>query len=164
MKWITSLVVGSLLLSASLLAQPAPGKAVRSDAIRDLPLKKLNLTDDQKAQLQKIRFDTEKKGIELKAKLELSQLELHNLLAAETPDQPALKKKIEEVAQNGAALHTNRLNGWFEANKTFNLEQQKVWREVLRRQEKQHMRDRMRQMQHGAPQKNVPAPPPVPQH
>jgi Spy/CpxP family protein refolding chaperone len=151
---------GILILSALLVAQPKAGREMRHGDMRDLPLKKLNLTDDQKAQLKKVRFDVEKREIELKSKVELSRLELRNLLMADAPDQSAIKKKIEEVAMNESALHVNKLNGWFEANKLMNPEQQKIWLGVLRQREKAQAH--MKGMRRGNNMPSAPMAPPAP--
>jgi Spy/CpxP family protein refolding chaperone len=95
---------------------------------------KLELTDDQKEQMKNLKFDTEKKEIELRSKLALSKLELGRLVMSEAPDKAAIEKRINEVAVNESALKINKLNGWFEANKNLTPEQQKVWREFLHTQ------------------------------
>jgi len=93
---------------------------------------KLKLTDDQKKQMKELKFETDKKAIDLRSKLELSRLELSKLLSSDTPDKDAIEKQINEVAANETAVHMNRLDGWFEANKILTPEQQKQWRKVLR--------------------------------
>ena len=57
------------------------------------------------------------------------------MLRIKTPS----RKKINEVAANETALHMNKLDGWFEANKFLTPEQQKEWREVLRAEAMKHM-------------------------
>lgn len=163
MKRLLAVGLGILVVSALLTAQPRSGREMRNGDLRDLPLKKLNLTDDQKAQLQKVHFEVEKKEIELKSKVELARLELRNLLMADAPDQSALKKKIEEVAMNESALHINKLNGWFEANKLMTPEQQKIWREVLRHQEQVKAQAHMKGIRRGGNMPHVPMAPPTPE-
>jgi Spy/CpxP family protein refolding chaperone len=93
---------------------------------------KLKLSDEQKEQMKNIRFETQKKEIELRSKLALSRLELGRLVMSETPDKAAIEKKMSEVVANESSLKMNKLNGWFEANKNLTPEQQKVWRKFLR--------------------------------
>ncbi|HTY11628.1 MAG TPA: periplasmic heavy metal sensor [Bacteroidota bacterium] len=109
---------------------------------RDNPMARMKLTDDQKNQLKDIRYHTDKKAIELRSQLALSRLELSRLLSSDSPDQEAIEKKINEVSANESALHVNKLNGWFEANKILTPEQQKEWRKVLRTEAMAHMRTR----------------------
>ncbi len=93
---------------------------------------RLKLTDDQKKQVKDLKFETDKKAIALRSTLALSKLELGKLLTSEAPDKGAIEKQINEVASNEAAVHANRLNGWFEVNSILTPEQQKEWRKVLR--------------------------------
>ena len=96
------------------------------------PMAKLKLTDEQKKQMKELKYETDKKAIELRSKLALSKLEFGRLLSSDAPDKDAIEKQINEVAANETALHVNKLDGWFEANKFLTPEQQKEWREVLR--------------------------------
>lgn len=116
---------------------------------KDNPMAKLKLTDEQKKQMKELKFETAKKAIELRSKLALSKLELGRLLASDAPDRDAIEKKINEVAANETALHINKLDGWFEANKFLTPEQQKEWREVLRAESMKHMQhERHEEMNH----------------
>jgi len=130
------------LASAQEQPQPAPpaNAAVphaRMDRMRRMNrpemLAELKLTDQEKAQLRDIRYETSKKEIELRSKLALSKLELGRLVAADDPDKEAISKRLSEISEQKTALELNKLNGWFEANKVLTPEQQKIWRKVLRR-------------------------------
>lgn len=122
---LRSLLSSLLILSAALFAQPGPGKKM---------MKELNLTDAQQEQFEKLTFDTQKKQIELGAKLATLKLEMKRLMAAESIDRSAIEKKMNEIADQQVALKMNRLNGWMEKNKVLTADQQKIWRDVLRRQ------------------------------
>ena len=97
-------------------------------------IEKLKLTNEQKEQMKNIRFETEKKDIGLRSALALSRLELGRLFMSESPDKAAIEKAMNDVAANEAALKMNKVNGWFEANKKLTPEQQKTWRQFLRRE------------------------------
>ena len=92
----------------------------------------LKLTDEQRDQMKNVRFETDKKDIELRSKLALSRLELGRLVMSENPDKAAIEKKMNESSANESALKLNKLNGWFEVNKNLTPEQQKIWRNFLR--------------------------------
>ncbi len=121
---IRTLLSALLLLSSIVAAQPGPGKKMMKD---------LNLTDAQKEQFEKLTFDTQKKQIELGAKLASLKLEMKRLLDAETIDRSAIEKKMNEIADQEVAVRMNRLSGWMEKNKVLTADQQKIWREALRR-------------------------------
>lgn len=120
---IARLTILTVIAAVLVLAQPGEKKGM---------LKELNLTDTQKEQFEKISFDTRKKQIELKAKLETSQLELQRLLAAESLDKSAVEKKMNELASSQVAMRMNHINGWSEKNKVLNADQQKIWKKMLR--------------------------------
>jgi hypothetical protein len=94
-------------------------------------IKELKLTDPQQEQFDKVKFDTQKKMIELKAKVETSKLELRRLMDAETIDKSLIEKKMNEIATNEVAIRMNHLNSWIELNKALTPEQQKIWKKAL---------------------------------
>ncbi|HTR81003.1 MAG TPA: periplasmic heavy metal sensor [Bacteroidota bacterium] len=116
-------------------------------------LAKLKLTDEQKSKMKDIKFETTKKGIDLRAKLALSKLELGRLVSADEPDKAEIEKKMNEIASNKVALDMNKLNGWFEVNKILTPEQQKIWHRVLARRVMarmaEHREGPMRRMERG---------------
>jgi Spy/CpxP family protein refolding chaperone len=120
---IARLTVLTVIAAAFVLAQPDGMKGMH---------KELKLTDAQQEQFEKISFDTRKKQIELKAKLETSQLELQRLLSAESLDKSAVEKKLNELASSQVAMRMNHINGWSEKNKVLNADQQKLWKKMLR--------------------------------
>lgn len=121
---IRMLLSALLLLVTAAIAQPGPNKKVMKD---------LNLTDAQKEQFEKLSFDTQKKQIELGAKLATLKLEMKRLMDAESIDKSAIEKKMNEIADQQVALRMNRLSGWMEKNKVLTADQQKIWRNALRR-------------------------------
>jgi Spy/CpxP family protein refolding chaperone len=132
------------------------GAAIANDDPADPPAKKermgnmmqkLKLTDDQKSKVKDIHFATEKQAVELRSKVQMSRIELQQLLSSETPDRDAIEKQIQEVASNEASLKMNRLNAWFEVNKILNPDQQKIWKKMLDRRVAMRGRwNRMRRM------------------
>ena len=135
-KFFVALLVATFVSAGATLAQENPPDPPRHAPMPGMGkpdiFAKLKLSDEQKEQMKNIRFETQKKEIELRAKLALSRLELGRLVMSETPDKAAIEKKMNEVVANEASLKMNKLNGWFEANKNLTPEQQKVWREFLR--------------------------------
>lgn len=135
-KFFVALLVATFVSAGSTLAQENPPDPPRHAPMPGIGkpdiFAKLKLSDEQKEQMKNIRFETQKKEIELRSKLALSRLELGRLVMSETPDKAAIEKKMNEVVANEASLKMNKLNGWFEANKNLTPEQQKVWRKFLR--------------------------------
>jgi Spy/CpxP family protein refolding chaperone len=135
-KFFVALLVATFVSAGSTLAQENPPDPPRHAPMPGMGkpdiFAKLKLSDEQREQMKNIRFETQKKEIELRSKLALSRLELGRLVMSETPDKAAIEKKMSEVVANESSLKMNKLNGWFEANKNLTPEQQKVWREFLR--------------------------------
>ncbi|NUN71107.1 MAG: periplasmic heavy metal sensor [Bacteroidetes bacterium] len=145
------------VLSALLLgAQPGPGpERERRPGMHD----KLNLTDAQKEQFEKISFDMKKKQIEIRAKLETARLELRRLIGADSFDKSAVEKKLTEIAGLEVQMKMNHFTTWSEKNKALTPEQQKVWKNTLkeqgakRRQRPGRMMMQREMMDHDGPMK-----------
>ena len=108
-------------------------------------LDRLNLNDQQKKQIEQMRFDMQKQLVGVRAKMQMARLDLHQLLAADNPDKAAIEAKMGEISQIALQVHSTRLNQWFEVNKILNPDQQKVWKEML----KHPLRDRVRAWMRG---------------
>jgi Spy/CpxP family protein refolding chaperone len=106
---------------------------------------RLKLNDQQKKQIEQMRFDMQKQLVGVRAKMQMARLDLHQLLAADNPDKAAIEAKMGEISQIALQVHSTRLNHWFEVNKILNPDQQKVWRGLL----KHPLRDRVRAWMRG---------------
>jgi len=92
---------------------------------------KLNLTDEQKASIQKIKFDLMQKQIDIRAKIAHARLDYEQLASADSPDENAIAAKIEEISNLQVESKKNLLDNWFSVNKILTPEQQKIWKKVL---------------------------------
>lgn len=99
---------------------------------------KLNLTDEQKKDVEKIHFDAEKQAIAQKAKEGTARVELQHLLKADAPDKSAIEKKITEIADLRVQMHMIKIDSWFAINKLLTPDQQKTWKKVLERGPERH--------------------------
>ena len=127
MKRLTVLMVAVLMVfSTQLYSQPDHG----SKQIKKF-IGKLNLTEAQKKDVEKIGFDMAKQMVAQKAKLATAKIDLRQLLKADTPDKSAIEKKISEMADIGVQLRMNKINSWFAINKLLTPDQQKIWKKVL---------------------------------
>lgn len=108
-------------------------------------VKELKLTDQQQEQFDKVTFDTQKKLIELKAKVATSKLELRRLMDAESLDKSSIEKKMNEIAVTEVAIRMNHLTGWSEKNKVLTPEQQKIWKKALAQRPEQMKQKMMMQ-------------------
>ncbi len=131
---VSIITVLSFLVIFSTFGQPVERKKM---------MKELKLTDQQQEQFEKVTFDTQKKMIELKAKIATSKLELRRLMDAESIDKSAIEKKMNEIATNEVAIRMNHINSWFEKNKLLTPDQQKIWKKVLAHRPEQMKRKMM---------------------
>ena len=110
----------------------------------------LKLNDDQKKEVEKLRFDLAKQMISQRAKVANAQLEYRELLKADNLDRATIEKKSTEIADLRSQSRSMLLNHWFAVNKLLNPDQQKVWKKVLERGSQLAMRaGRGRGMMHG---------------
>ena len=139
-EWVFLLLM--TVLSVQIYGQPREEKYLKK------VIEKLNLSDQQKKDVEKIHFDMEKQTIAQRAKVATARVELQQLLKGETPEKSTIEKKISETADLGAQLHMIKINSWFAVNKLLNPEQQKEWKKVLEKGPEM-MRERM--MMRGRP-------------
>jgi Spy/CpxP family protein refolding chaperone len=124
-KHIVLITILLVVFGAQLYSQPNEAKALHKI------MGKLNLTDEQKKDVEKIHFDAAKQSVAQKAKLATGRIELQQLLKTDNPDKSAIEKKINEMADIGVQLRIIKLNSWFAINKILTPDQQKIWKKVL---------------------------------
>jgi Spy/CpxP family protein refolding chaperone len=126
MKRLAVLMAAAVMvLGTQLYSQPNEAKQIQK------LMGKLNLTDEQKKDVEKIHFDAEKQTIAQKAKVETARVELQQLLKADAPEKSAIEKKISEMADLKVQMHMIKINSWFAINKLLTPDQQKTWKKVL---------------------------------
>ena len=134
-----------MILGTQLYGQPNEAKQIKKF------MEKLNLTDEQKKDVEKIHFDAEKQTIAQKAKVETAGIELRQLLKADAPDKSAIEKKIGDIADLRVQIHMIKINSWFAVNKLLTPDQQKIWKKALgeRQAFRRHEMMRHGMMKHG---------------
>ncbi|MEX2115617.1 MAG: Spy/CpxP family protein refolding chaperone [Bacteroidota bacterium] len=150
MKVLVATTMISLVSMSWAMAQPGPGQGGQMRFTDEL-----NLTEQQKKQVDQIRDEAMRQGIDRRAEIAKAQVDLRQLVRAEKPDQSAIDKKLKEIATLRSAAQSHRLNAWFSINKLLTAEQQQVWKKHLERRMEMsgrmgmrdgmsgHMRDRM---------------------
>jgi len=125
-------VLSLFFLAGSVLAQTDQPKAQHMPKWRNAKgANELKLTDDQKKDIQKIKYDLMQKQIDIRAKLEHARLDYGQLTGTDSPDEDAIASKIDEIAKLQTQLKKNLLDGWFTINKILTPDQQKIWKKVL---------------------------------
>jgi Spy/CpxP family protein refolding chaperone len=94
-------------------------------------VKELKLTDQQQKDFERIKADMMKSMINQGAKLATARVDLSQLLNADSPDRPAIEKKIDEMGDQAAQLGKMMVGQWFAVNKILTPDQQKTWKKAL---------------------------------
>lgn len=94
-------------------------------------ISRLDLTEEQRDAIRPMRFELEKKLIDLNQKIAIARLELRQLLHAETLDQSSIARKMGDISQLRVQQKTLRLENWFEIQKLLTPDQQKSWKRLL---------------------------------
>ena len=127
------LVFGFVIAAGAAFAQPgnAPEAPMPMKHHQMMHHAGLKLTDQQKTQVEKIKFDLMKKQIDLRAQIAKDRVDYAELASAENPDRSALESKVDDMANLRSQLHKNMLDAWFDVNKVLTPEQQKLWKKAL---------------------------------
>jgi len=113
-KLLTVTIVGSTILAASVWAAlpeagPGPGARGRRGFDATRMQTELGLSEDQVAQLEKMRSEGRSEGIRRRADLRIAQGELNDLLRAPAVDENAINAKVKQVTDLQAAATRSRV-------------------------------------------------------
>lgn len=145
-KMIAILVGASLLLSSVFAsAQPCrPGPFFRHPELA----KKMELTDKQIDQIKDLFLDMEKKRIELRADLQLKELELRQAMDSPKPDEGKVRKLVKQIGTMKTDLHMTRIDQQLGLKKILTPEQQEKLRQFRMMGGMREMKE-MRKMRQG---------------
>lgn len=121
-----------ILMGSMAMAQPRAGMKQRAEGeqIRQPLWEQLGLSQQQKDQIRQVMLDARKKNIDVEAKQKLARIELHELMAADTPDQSKINAKISELSKLHETLMRNRIESHLAVQKVLTPEQRKKAKEL----------------------------------
>ena len=127
---------GVILTSLAIMAgaafgQPAPGPMHRPGGGMARGLAQLNLTDEQKTQLQGLRADYEKALVQLHAKIATARIDLRSLVQADKLDRAAIEKTVGTISDLQHQEKLALIDHLFKANALLSPEQQKKFKGML---------------------------------
>lgn len=129
---LTILALGIFVLVGSALAQTNQPQTEPGPRWKNAKgASELKLTDEQKKDIQKIKYNLMQKQIDLRAKIAHARLDYGQLTSTDSPDEDAISAKIDEIGKLQMQLKKNLLDGWFAVNKILTPDQQKIWKKVL---------------------------------
>ena len=98
----------------------------------------LGISDQQVAQLESIHSALRKDEIRMEADLQIAEVELDELLRAETVDLPKVKAQLEEIAKLQANLKFLHIKAKEDSKQVLNQEQREKLRKLEEREERAH--------------------------
>lgn len=122
------ILVLTILASAMAFGQPPSRGDDQAAPLGGRLMKRLNLTDEQQSQVERMAADFRKAQIAIRAKINTAEVDLHTLFNQEAPDKAAIEAKQKEIHQFMADLAVNRTDFWFDVNKILKPDQQKTWK------------------------------------
>uniref|UniRef100_A0A7V3E7S7 Periplasmic heavy metal sensor n=1 Tax=Ignavibacterium album TaxID=591197 RepID=A0A7V3E7S7_9BACT len=91
---------------------------------------KLNLSESQKAKVDELRLNHQKKMIDLKANLEKKEVELKSLRNSEKLNRSDFLKLVKEISEIKNTMALERANHKMDIYELLDKDQQKIWREL----------------------------------
>ena len=127
------LVLAIVLAAGTALAQPAdqPNRRGNQGPMngRMTLIQKLNLTEDQQAQIRKLHVDFQKKQIQNQAKIRLARLDLAQMIRADKPDQSAIEKAIRDISALETDTKIARVDQLLAIRNVLTPDQLKIWKQ-----------------------------------
>ncbi len=126
-----TLLILLLVGSSMVAAQPRDRMRGPRDrgGMRERMAEELNLTDQQKDQMKKLRLDFERNQTEIHAKIKMARLDLKELFLEEKLDRTAIEKRIKAVSDLQHQAKLSHIGHWFTVNEILTPEQQNIWKE-----------------------------------
>lgn len=90
---------------------------------------KLNLTDEQQKQFDKLQSDLQKKQIGLRSKIQSMRIDVRDEFRGDKLDKGKIESKLGEISKLQNEMKMNHVAFWFDVNKILTPDQQKVWKE-----------------------------------
>ncbi len=106
------------------------GMRQRVMQFRERAADKLNLTDDQKKQMEKLRLDLQKKNIPLQSQIRLARLDIREQMMADKPDRAKIEKLMRQVSDLQLQVKVNGLDHMLAVRNLLTPEQLKNWHEM----------------------------------
>lgn len=100
------------------------------ERIHDRIDERLNLTDVQKAKIDELRSDHQKKMVDLRANLEKKQIELRDLQNSDKLNRSDLIKLTKEISEIKNSMAIERANHKMDIYEMLDKDQKKIWREM----------------------------------
>lgn len=92
-------------------------------------IENLNLTKEQKNQIDKFRLEHRKAVIDLKAEISKNRLQIEELLKEQNIDESKIRSLVNKNSDLQAKLKESALNMWFKSYSVLDDKQKEQWKE-----------------------------------
>ena len=129
------LVCATILAATAAMSQGGQGAGQMQGPRRDIVRQrermadKLNLTEDQKKELARLRIEMQRKNTPVESQIQLARLEIQQAMLADKPDRAKIEKSMKEISGLQLQIKLNGLDQMFAMKNVLTPEQQKIWKE-----------------------------------
>jgi Spy/CpxP family protein refolding chaperone len=106
----------------------------------------LALTKDQTDKIKKIRSTARKQNIPLKSDIQLKEIELKELMDADSPDKNAVAAKVKEIDALRTQIKLNRMNARIDCRNVLTKEQKEKMEQMRSQRRMMHFDGRKHKM------------------
>ncbi len=92
-------------------------------------IERLNLTDVQETQMQKLRIGLMKKQTQLRSRVQTLRLDSKELFLADKVDRKTLENNVKAISEVQEQMKLNMVEHFFAVNTILNPHQQKIWKQ-----------------------------------
>ncbi|BDQ01657.1 periplasmic heavy metal sensor [Ignavibacterium sp.] len=125
---LLTIAVFSLGLFSQIFAQRQ--RMEMRERIHNRMEERLNLTDAQKAKVEELRLNHQKKMIDLKANLEKKEVELNALRRSDKLNRSDLLKLTKEISEIRNSMAVEKANHQMDIYELLDNNQKQIWREM----------------------------------
>lgn len=93
-------------------------------------LQELNLTQDQKDQIQKLRSDHQKQMVDYKSDIAKTRIDIKNLFQSNNPDEGKILDLTKKVSDTQADMKASSIKNWFQIYNLLNDQQKATFRKM----------------------------------
>ncbi len=111
--------------------QAGQGPRQRLMQVRERGLERLNLTDEQKKETQKLRLDLQRKNIPIQSQIRLARLDIREQMSVDMPDKAKIEKLMKQVSDLQLQVKMNGLDHMFAVRNILTPEQLKDWHGMM---------------------------------
>ncbi len=135
-KIIISVLLSAILILAGAYTFAQPEREYKRDNKREKIHEKLNLTDEQQTQIEKLRFTHQETMIDLKAEVEKKELSLKEMQSEGNYSRSDYISKVEELIAAQNKMKLANANHKMDVYELLDAEQQETWNKMKPMREK----------------------------